>query len=296
MEEEVADMPMEPTGPVVVGADGSPASLEAVDLAAEEAVARVAPLVVVHVRDDIAPSALSDVRVQRLLDVATARAMAEHPGLSVSGVLATGKAGDVLNGIAGMSLLVVGHRGSGGGPHAAWTVGRILQKAAVPVIVHRPFDCHDVEVLPRPVLVGVAANRCADDVLAFAFAEAALRGAPLLAMRVWGQQFLTEPDGAGQTGEGADPAEADRSLNEALASWAEKYPEVAVARVVHQGLDVALPLVTASRAAQLAVVGSHHGRPAWPAQASVSRFLIRRAHCPVAVVPNGDIDAGWARH
>jgi nucleotide-binding universal stress UspA family protein len=279
-------MPMEPAGPVVVGADGSIASLEAVDLAAEEAVARVAPLVVVHVQEGSAP--LSGARARRTLAVATARASAEHPGLSVSGVLASGSPANVLNEVADMCLLVVGHRGSGGGPHAAWTVARIVQKARVPVMVHRALDFHDVEVLPRPVLVGVSGDKCADSVVAFAFEEASMRGAPLLAMRVWGRQFPAGlAQSAEQMGEDAESAEAERSLGEALAAWSQKYPEVPVARVVQQGLDVALPLVTASRAAQLAVVGgSNHGHSAWPALATVSRFLIRRAHCPVAVVPD----------
>src|SRR5262245_19710680 len=127
-------------------------------------------------------------------------------------------------------------------------------------MVHRALDFHGVEELPRPVLVGVAGDRCADDVVAFAFAEASLRGAPLLAMRVCDREV-------------GGSAEADENLSAALAAWSEKYPEVAVTKVVHEGLDVALPLVTASRSAQLAVVGgSHHGHPDWPALASVSRF------------------------
>jgi nucleotide-binding universal stress UspA family protein len=185
-----------------------------------------------------------------------------------------------------MCLLVVGHQGGGEGPHVAWTVTRILQKASVPVVVHRALDGHDAEALPRPVLVGVGDGKT-DDVVAFAFAEASLRGAPLLAMKVWGSEVSTGPvHPAQEAAVGVDPAEADRSLGEALATWSEKYPEVAVTRVVRHGCDVALPLVTASRAAQLAVVGrSDHQHPNWPALASVSHFLMRRAHCPVAVVP-----------
>jgi nucleotide-binding universal stress UspA family protein len=200
--------------------------------------------------------------------------------------MATGNAADALNEIADMCLLVVGHRGAGGGPHAAWTVARIVQKASVPVIVHRPLDTHGAAALPRPVLVGVAADRCVDDVVGFAFEEASIRGAPLLGVRVCGRFGADPLDGPHQTGEEAARAEADLSLSEALAVWSKKYPDVVVSRAVHLGLDVALPLVTASRGAQLTVVGgSHHGHPSWPALASVSRFLIRRAHCPVAVVP-----------
>src|SRR4051812_2742212 len=61
--------------PVVVGVDGSAGSREALDLAAEEAVARVTPLTVVHVTGGSGRN--------RVVEDATARVRADYPTLAV---------------------------------------------------------------------------------------------------------------------------------------------------------------------------------------------------------------------
>jgi nucleotide-binding universal stress UspA family protein len=149
--------------PVVVGVDGTLASIGALDLAADEAMARVAPLVVVcTVEPPLDPGAPQH---RRLLDLAVSRAAADHPGLAVSGELAEG---DPLEALAAWSaracLLVVG-------PGQA----AVAARSEIPVIVFRPFAVH-THAGRRPVLV------TDDDRSAYAFAsaEAALRGAPLV--------------------------------------------------------------------------------------------------------------------
>jgi nucleotide-binding universal stress UspA family protein len=76
---------------------------------------------------------------------------------------------------------------------------------------------------------------------------------------------------------------AENVLTEALDRWSEKYPDVVVERAVRHGLDVPVVLGAASRTAQLAVVGSSHG--ARSSMGSVAQAMVRRAGCPVAVVP-----------
>jgi nucleotide-binding universal stress UspA family protein len=77
--------------------------------------------------------------------------------------------------------------------------------------------------------------------------------------------------------------DAEDVLTEALDRWAEKYPDVVVHRAVRHGLDVPVALGAASRTAQLTVVGSSHS--ARSSMGSVAQALVRRAGCPVAVVP-----------
>ena len=96
--------------PVVAGVDGTLAGVRAVDLAAEEATARVAPLVVVYtVEPGTDPALLRGHR--RLLDLVVSRAQAEHPALSVASDLVYGEPVETLvRWSARACLVVVGHR------------------------------------------------------------------------------------------------------------------------------------------------------------------------------------------
>src|SRR6266540_929175 len=169
----------EPFGPVIVGVDTSPTSLAALDLAADEAMARVTPLVVVHPVERTGEAAL------RVLAVAVARTRAEHPGLAVGGEVVVGDPAEVLaERASGASLLVLSGR-----ELAVRMAGRL----AVPFIVYRPIEHPPSVVLPRPVLLGVSGP---ESPVEFAFAEASLRGAPLLAVHVWAAPADTAADHA----------------------------------------------------------------------------------------------------
>ncbi len=108
--------------PVVVGVDGTLASIGALDLAADEAMGRVVPLVVVYTVEPPLDPSLPQHR--RLLDLAVSRAAADHPGLSVSGDLVPGTPVDALIAWSRRaSLVVVGH-GRGTSPSVAEQVAR----------------------------------------------------------------------------------------------------------------------------------------------------------------------------
>jgi nucleotide-binding universal stress UspA family protein len=275
-------MPIEPYGPVIVGVDGSAAGSAALELAAEEAMGRIAPLVVVHAYAGTAQRSAA----RRLLAVAAASAEAEHPGLSVTAELVAGDAAGVLLGCSGdASLLVLGHGNRRGGRPAAGSVAsQVVAGSRVPVMVHRPLYQAAPVRLPRPVLVGVADPDCCDSALGFAFAEADIRGTALVAMHVWAIPADTGPIGmsSAQPDLPRGREDAHHLLEQAIARWAEKYPQVRTGLTVSHGIDVPIALTGASRAAQLVVVGASHHRSGhdWTFEA-----LATRAGCPVALIP-----------
>jgi Universal stress protein family len=248
--------------PVLVGLDGGVASLCALDLAAEEALGRVTPLDVLHVHarpaGDAGPVAALPL-ARDMLDAAVVRVRADHPGLAVRGTFVIGDPVPVLlRHAASACLVVLGHSASLNqvGPVA----GGVAAGSAAPVILCRPFDREHRGSRPRPVLVAVGGAAGCDAVLAFAFEEAALRGAPILAHHL-------------RTG----PGEPHVLAAEALSGWSAKYPQV---EVVHQA-GAAAGLIEAAHDAQLVVVG----RGGLPGQAGApGRALMERAGCSVAVI------------
>jgi hypothetical protein len=145
----------------------------------------------------------------------------------------------------------------------------VAERSVAPVIVHRPYAVH-ARPGHRSVLVGVGLPGHDGAALPFAFAEAALRGAPLTAMHVW----------TGQPADGpvvGSPEEADRLLASRIAGWSARYGDVAVRHRVLCGPTAGPVLAGASQDAALVVVGGHrHG--------TVGHALIEQAFCPVAVV------------
>jgi nucleotide-binding universal stress UspA family protein len=126
-------------------------------------------------------------------------------------------------------------------------------------------------------------------VLGFAFEEAALRKARLLAVYAW-FWFLpgVQPTGtlAGAQRAAFDPREvsaaAGTRLDAALTPWREKYPHVQVGwEVMHA--HPARMLAGLSARADLVVVGH---RPGGSALGPVVHATLSHAHGPVATVPS----------
>jgi nucleotide-binding universal stress UspA family protein len=270
--------------PIVTGTDGSEESLRAVEWAAGEAVLHAAPLRIVSAasllpwmtglqvrpdRDHVAD--LIRAERDRALDAAASRAAALAPGLVIVTDPLGGPPAQVVTGTGSdASMLVVGSRGIGA--FTAMMLGSVSRyvaaHAACPVVVIR-----DQAAAHGLVGVGVGdLDDCADS-LAFAFEEAALRQAGLLAVHAWAAPGLPGL---------AD--EAARQLTALLDRWREKYPGVPVSQEVVPGHPGRALAGLAARA-DLTVIGRHAGHPA-PGPGAVRNAVLTHAHGPVAVVPS----------
>jgi nucleotide-binding universal stress UspA family protein len=285
-QEEVGTMT---SAPVVVGVDGSVGALFAVDQAIAEAEWRHRPLRVAYIDSSLSfgttaerPAGQPRQVVQEALD-----RIAAHPSVAATGEIIPGSPESILAAESHRAaLIVLGYRGRGGSPDAA--LGSVARNvaclAACPTLIVRPADDP-----AGYVLVGVHGSTASDPAVGFAFEEAAMRGASLVALRAWTGPVSAE--GGGILPLTYDPdlvaEEQARALTEALNEWRAKYPDVPV----HQRLVRSRPgpaLVEATGGARLVVVGAHGHRPVpgWLV-GSATHLLMHQAHCPVAVVPAG---------
>jgi nucleotide-binding universal stress UspA family protein len=294
---------------IVVGYDGSDASVAALDWAATEAVARKLPLRIVHawaaplpplamgLDSYTADEAVTDLQVRAVLDEAVGYVRKTAPTLEVVTSLVCEAPPSALVDIAhqdDVELVVVGRRGLG--RFAELVVGSTSLHVATHggrpvVVVPLPTRPETPVVGPEGsrVVVGVDGSPASVDAVGFAFDWAELHGVGLTAIHAWHSDYYDAASGKG----GAIPAhvqvdlfEGDelRVLSEALAGWREKYPEVDVRQLVVHG-HPAETLMVASVGAGLVVVGSR-GRGGFRSLllGSVSHAVLHHAHCPVAVV------------
>jgi nucleotide-binding universal stress UspA family protein len=228
--------------PVVAGVDGSEESLRAVEWAALEAQRHRAPLRIVSV-----PALLPRMRACgqypetvatrlqgdscRVLDEAVMRSREVAPRQLIDVDLLAGPAAPAVTKSGdGALMLVVGARGSGG--FAAMTLGSVGRYAAMnaccPVVVVR----EETSAVNREVVVGIRDPDDTAAALAYAFEEAALRGATLVAVHSWDWSNCapghhTGGYAAGQFGDAEHIVhEAELNLTEVLATWRDKYPGV----------------------------------------------------------------------
>jgi nucleotide-binding universal stress UspA family protein len=282
--------------PVVVGVDGSASALRAVTWGASEAARRGVALRLVTAfgwagEHPVGHPTAGEVyrgelrrAAQHRLEEAVAAAVAVAPGLEVGGEVVVGYPMGVLAAEARQAqLLVIGDRGRGGfsGLLLGSVAVAMAAHAASPVVVVRGEE-PDFSAT-RPVVVGVDGSPTGEAALAFAYESAAARGAALVAVHAWADSVADVPV-AGLIDWAAVEEEERQVLAERLAGWAEKYPDVAVQRVVVRSHPVPA-LVRCSEGAQLLVVGSRgRGGLAGLLLGSVSHGVLHRSHCPVAVV------------
>lgn len=287
--------------PIVAGVDGSSSALAAATWAAREAALRQTSLLLVHACDVPAVHPRSPVSLPRsyadalrlygddwLRDAQSAVAAAE-PDVEVRTAIEDGHPGKILiDAAASAQLVVLGSRGLGG--FSSLLIGSVAVAVAshtqCPVVVVRgdgmPSLARD------PIVAGVDGSLPGDRALGYAFEAAALRDAPLVAVRAW--TYATTEIGWPAVPMAVSDEEIAgnerRLLGESLAPWREKFPDVAVEERVVAGRPVRTLLAEAETAgAQLIVVGSRgRGALAGLGLGSVSQGLLHHADRPIAIV------------
>ncbi|MGW0605010.1 universal stress protein [Streptomyces sp. NPDC002640] len=295
------------TRTIVAAIDGSPASRAAADWAAREAGLRGLPLKLVKVweplPDTLAATTASDTTTLehwsgKVLRAAAEETTARHPGLEVLEELIAGRPAEALpEAAAGAELLVLGSRGLGRlGGFLVGSVGlSVVARSRTPVVLVRAGENAADEYLPGtgegagrrfgPVVLGLDTERAGDDVTAFAFEEAARRGAPLHVVRSW----ALPPYTVHAVAAAADLYEQyarDMAalLTETLLPWREKYPSVEVVEVSRTG-GVVDHLLDAAAGASLVVLGRRIRRsPLGTHIGPVAHAVLHHATAPVAVV------------
>ncbi|MCP2292517.1 universal stress protein [Nocardia amikacinitolerans] len=268
-------------GAIVVGVDGSPTAARAAEWAAREAVRRQLPLRLVHfvspidnpafrpggIRYRQARDMLDTVRADVLrqvsdadrLDIETA-VLPDHPG---HGLVTITRAADlVVVGTSGAGLLTRMVVGS--------TALALAREAHCPVVIaRRPGTA------AGPVLVPVIGRLAAEPLLTAGLRAASLRGTEVLLVRVWqGRGWASAPAHIGTS-----PAVTDSQI----AHCRRAYPTVEVRSLTITD-HTTETIENLSGAAQL-IVTSHHDNGGDSSMDPCTKQLVRRADCPVLILP-----------
>lgn len=289
-------------GRVVVGVDGSASSRGALEWACAEARRADRPLLLLHAH--VVPITYAGVgsfvtllesdvtaiqsAAQQTLAAAVATAHTLSPETRISSQSVEGSAAAALVEASVEAYAVVtGARGRG--PLGAAVLGSVSTQVAMhahcPVVVVKDVGVDDVE-RRKGVVVGFDGSGHSQACLAFAFEQADARGTSLDVVNAWplerGHGSASAVDAVSALRE-IGPAH-ELFVDEALAGWAQRYPDVDLERsVVHSHAVPAL--LEHSRSAELLVVGSR-GRGGFTSLVlgSVSHAVLQGAGCPVAVV------------
>lgn len=288
-------------GRVVVGFDGSDASLTAVRWAAAAATLRGRDLVLLNAllppmggggfAISMPPSLdlidQLEAAAREEIDTVAGTMRGEFPGLDVRGVVAIGAPSAVLlEASETAELIVIGSRGRGG------FTGLLLGSVGAQVAAHAACPVAVLRGSPNPdagtVVVGIDGSPAAESALRFAFDEASRRGWSVHAVHAWdvpAYDLLIVPTGPVPVPLRDVADDEVRLTAEALAGFRDDYPDVDVVEQLVRAPAVTALLDAAAGAAMI-VVGTHGRGPAMGALlGSVSNGVLHRATLPVVVVP-----------
>lgn len=278
---------------ILVGVDGSPGSLRAVEWAARAARHRNARLTICTVYPEPGsalgyPSLLAtNERRQRGEDIvghaaATAHRMA--PELSVDRVVAAGHASqEIISLAADHELVVVGSHGD------RWLHRLFAGSVAAQVAAHAPCPVAVIHGSTRsegPIVVGVDGSAEAQIAMGTAFSAAETEHTKVRAICAYQIPSLAVDYAAPINSEMVDyyRDEAQKALSDAVEPWTSKYPHIEVTTESPSGPAGPI-LAEASKEASLLIVGSRGlGGFKGLLLGSVSRHVVNAASCPVLIV------------
>ncbi|MFF8864750.1 universal stress protein [Streptomyces sp. NPDC015139] len=284
--------------PIVVGIDGSEASLRAVDWAADEAALRGAPLRLVYASfwDRYEGALLAqelnkpveEVMAQDVIGPARNRAHCRTPDVEVTTeVLPEEPARGLVRESRTALAMVLGCRGRSG--IAQTLLGSVSLTVAghahCPVIVIRGSHDNQAPGARGHIALGVGEKPAGTASVRFATDEAMLRQVPLEVVRAWRRPARATtgiPILPGGEPEYLDERQAVQALEEALR---DAPADLEVQRRIVEG-HPRDSLISASHEADLLVVGTRrrHGHVGLQL-GRVAHGVLHHAACPVAVVP-----------
>jgi BASS family bile acid:Na+ symporter len=274
----VADQGVQANKPVIVGYDGSEATLPALRWAAQEAMGSQRELRVVlawglPTMGFSAVSATADLdrtRAEGVLANAVYLLGVEVPGLTVEGELVQDKPAQALvDRSADAALVVVGQHTKGrlGRLVLGSVASSVVAHAHAPVVVVRGDESGHVRRV-GPIVVGVDGSAGSETAVSFAMQSAPRHGYQVVAVHA---------------GEATD-ASGLHALSPALVAGRDLNPAVKVREVIEPG-NAAQLIVAQAKDAALVVVGSRgHGGLAGLLLGSVSRAVVEQSDCSVVVM------------
>ncbi len=219
---------------------------------------------------------------EEALERAASWARERQPGVEVTTHLLEAAPASLLTELSeNAGMLVLGSRHLRGPSGFLGTSALILPLAArarcpVAVVGHPEHSTQE----PAYLVVGIDDSASSHASLDWAFQEAASRGCALRVVAAWQPSVFTTARGHSDHFK-----EERRALAEAVAGWAEDHPDVAVTHEVVEGSPVEVLAEAGEHALGLVVGRKGNGGYTGMRLGSVARGVLRRAHCPVIVVP-----------
>ncbi len=277
--------------PVVVGVDGSDATIAALRTASAEARRRGAPLQLVHVVPDSFPMLALDPSTSevlatdgaRLLAEATATAAAQAPDLEIEAVLRRGGiAAELAAESAYADVLFLGRDPDVLSEQArrANAGAGVAARAGCPVVVV-PADW-DPERSRGPVVVGLKSPAHSLELLGDGFATAEAQGRRLVVLHAWSLPGVYDDIIVARVSPTGPGDRASEAVERLLRDWKVEFPRVEVEVDIVHARPVRALLEASRTSGSVGVVRRPHGRVA--ALGGTIRALLRRAACPVRVV------------